>query len=627
MLDIRIDIISDRIEQYGVRLLQENMEGVPGGINKGISGAIICLTELYLKTSNANYLERCQVLAGDLISYCRTMPVNDFSLLEGRGGEIYALLQLWEINADANLLQVCIDLIKPCIGEYLHSVYTSDYFVDGRAGTLLILLRLYVITQSPDLLEYIRQFSSRIIANAYLTDTGSSWKSTLELNVGNSCGFARGAAGIRYVLQQVYLVFPDPLLQFVIAQAECYIESCRNASLGNWENREKDIKGAETLNTYRLLDKRGFPGLYMPAFDLGWASGYAGVAGGLGEIPEEVPDLPADLSTDLMNGLAGIGCFYIQCYRQSRNEVWLKHINHICKKLLEENKSEMESGMFTGYWGVMYFLLLASDISGNCSIFLFPFQNEKLRPAADPLQMDIRLIFRKFFNQTIQLLDIAGTHLLNEYTKVLKLTPHAIGDFIQYISAIIQGISQVPLSAPLNDVLEFELQQFKFAMAENRTNLQIHLDQLLARDKAIDFLNQPDELISSSKLVISPAIRILKAQWEWPIDGPLKIADILCNQPQQHEYMFVSIGQGQLAAYSLAVDGLVLHRFDQPKTIRQAFKEVIYFFNSQSEEVLKEISKNTGSISTSDFLKRADFLVMHKIQQFIFDGILTVTGE
>ncbi|WP_375181516.1 lanthionine synthetase LanC family protein [Chryseobacterium sp.] len=228
-------------EQY---LISDNIEN----IEYGITGYLFFLLEYHKIYNKPELLDIIETHSLSLISYCDHSATANYSLYTGRGGVAYFLLELYKTSPQNIYLDNCLKILKESEKEFFHSEYTSDYLLDGRAGVLFILINLFTKNESKETEEMINNYLQKIINNSIFTPNGLSWISKEEINIENSCDFARGSLGILFVLRYIHAISKNENIKFYSAQAEKYIK--------NFINKEKEEINLENYLFISDIEKR-----------------------------------------------------------------------------------------------------------------------------------------------------------------------------------------------------------------------------------------------------------------------------------------------------------------------------------------------------------------------------------
>lgn len=623
----------------------------PENIESGSSGNILFLLELYGQTGEEKYLSAVDQTIREAVSYCEKNSTNNYSLYTGRSGLIYVLMQRYLLNGEQYFLQELLQMVRPVNKEYLHSRYTSDYLYDGRAGTLLLLEHLYLLTKEEFLLSYIGEFVQKIIANACFSEHGMYWSTGDEMNLGASCGFARGTAGIRYVFSRLNTLCPDASFRFVLNETDRYIRHCWVEEYSNWGDFRKDILNHETLDAYRKAYALGDADLFMPADDLGWANGAAGILLALQEnvssrkrqlVNEKIATALKDeqlCSYNLYNGLAGLGM--LSLHDENANGI----LENVTRQLRDRLTAVPdEDGFMHGTSGSLYFLLKTNKATNKAENILVPFSGDpviaKDAPLASPLDTAAlrKTILSKYFPRTVFVLDKAASAVFAAYLQQPSSADAnaEMENFIHFVRGELTNMISPGLHERLTDVLSLEIDKLNYARSDKRTLLQSYLDKLLFNDKVLEQLNKPDAWLLQQQLQVSSEMKIVHTKWDWsfkddfePMNNKTVLEKFLKNlsaAPKEFEFIFQLSGRQEIIEVhcDLAFQ-LALHRFNEPKPIIRAITEIKYYVHSLTEKALESLLNALGaskSSTTKEFVSSLDTMILDKIKPLIHRNIL-----
>lgn len=596
-------------------------------IETGISGYLFFLLEVYKYTNDKKLLSKINSISKEALIYCENNPTSNFSLYTGRGGFVYFLLQLYKENNDVELLNGCVELLKSCDGEYLESPYTSDYLYNGRSGTLLILADLYLQTKSDEVLFLINRFSEVIIKNSILTSDGISWKTDEEINLKNSCGFAFGSSGILYTFKKINLIFPTKALQYIIDSSQKYIDNCWNKDEKKWTNYEKEVINKDSFNFYKISYENNDKSIFHPSYALCWSSGQAGIEIAVGNCNFDdhlsMSELN-DLTNTVFNGISGIGLSLLNYSNRDSNL-----LDEISNYLLNQiDSATIEGGLLFGDLGIYYFLLKLISDNGTLSLIKpCTYITGKTQVSLQLDRDDIsKALLKRYYNRTITFLDNITPNIFQRFCNSLKLKNEYcdVTDFENFIAEELLNGKETAAFSLLEDVFYVENQRKCYLESDNRTTLQIYLDNFLNKNKVLKFLNKSDQWIFEQQISISSSVKIVRSKWNWDYRENFSFVENFYNSPSSHEYLFLSSKDQRIVEFSLKIDGLIIHCFDTTKNIKQALAEIKFFCESQPSSKIEEFTANTGSTSVEDFINRLDFLVFHKIKSLLYLGILKI---
>lgn len=628
----------------------------PENIDSGVSGVIIVLIELYRQSNNKKYLLLAEQAADGLVTYCKGHPSQNFSFYTGRSGVVYVLIQLYLVNHDKKLLAEALDIIRPANEEYLGSSYVTNYLFDGRAGTTLVIFYLYQVTGAPFLLEYLNLFTRKIIADALPAEEGICWKDNYGKNARQSCGFAFGTSGIAYVFLRLAGFFSMPAFGQVVKTTIKYRGSCWMEEMQNWSNCMIDIRDDKTFRDYReLYEKNDLGSLNEPKDDISWAYGTTGIGffqvlfdkdicfGGpstdMASITKKLANVVREgkpTEYGLFNGWSGTGMFFLHAFKASKDEYFLDNARHIADRINADLTSpiDLKGGLFHGNLGALYFLLKMKDEGDTHENVLSPFMkdiivDESMNRNAFLSVTEVQKVFLLgFFSRTMGLWENLFPNRILEFYKEaagdnLNMAP---GKFIQFVEKLMIEVRGSPGYERLNDVFILEKERFTYMMTHGRPDIRAWFAELDRQDKVILQLNNPKNWLLDCTLHMSGKSKIITTKWNWTdlTSGEPASTENLHLPPREFHILLEMSAEYEVLETNLKTSGLVLHRFLNPKTVRQAFTEIKHYCRSCNEESLEEVAKGAGAKDVEDFISRMDFLVLHKIREFLFNGSLII---
>ncbi|MET4143107.1 lanthionine synthetase LanC family protein [Pedobacter sp. UYP1] len=615
--------------------------GAPENIDSGVSGIILFLIELYQQSGDKFYLDLVDDAIDNLLTYCKRNPSNNFSLYTGRGGVIYVLIQRYSIDKKGELIKDALSLIAEANKGYLNSVYTTDYLYDGRAGTLLLLLELYQLSKADFLLEYINEFIVKIISGANISSNGISWRNKEEVNLKDSCGFAHGAAGIKFVFEQFCQHPSNQKLSSLINEINRFISSAEIEKSGNWENGRKDIFNQQQLADYIQESLHDNSELLEPQTDSFWADGTIGIMNTIDGLADDkiisinnyLQELGANQvfsNKSLYNGAAGLGMFLLS--QQDGIAGREKIIERIIEKLSPESVPvDIDGGLMHGNLGSIYFCLKAAGIQKEAAHLLNPVLINY--PAID-LNTDISLckinLLIKYYPRTIQRIRNLNDEVFKAYIEAssdnLSLVLQQFSDFVEHESQ-----NSLPLSIRpyLLDLFKLEKQKTDFYFAEKRSSFQLYIQEKSYHDRIMNHLNKPLSWLLEQVLEISGSVKVLHSKWDWCVHEDssrpiVYLTDYLDTPSDDFEYLIQTYGKLELAEFFLSKDKqILLYCFSEAKSIEQAIREIRYFIQSLPVSRLEDLTYGISkSRATNDFLNQLDSIILYKIREWIYRGIL-----
>jgi Lanthionine synthetase C-like protein len=629
----------------------------PENIETGASGVLLFLIELFRQTRDEKYAALINEEIQQLLTYCKSTSSVNYSFYTGRGGVIYLLLQFYEITRDEELLKGALELIGPANEEYLYSDYTSDYLYDGRAGTLLIIIYLYQVSGEKFLLEYINEFAEKIISNAQVNGNAIFWNSKGDVSLKASCGFAHGAAGIRFVFMYLRRYCSNPLLQHIIEGADKFISSCVVPELKNWGNFKKNILNRKILKEYEVAYLSGNPNIFKPTDELNWADGTAGIlfsaftrmdAGevemGVAKLKSSITQAVAEPAT-LYSGLAGLAVTIYEANLILKDGELEELLEELTEWLISESASpDIKGGLFHGKLGIAYFFLKKGNFCKGSENILAPLLNSGKESPVPELDLTVSLnamrrhfLFR-IYPRTIYVAEGIDAEAVKMYFKTsgFDYFGHDIRCFEEFIEKQCKANAGAGNYKRLADVFSLEKTKHEFFISEKRTLLEIYLDRRHCHNKAMKVLAGAEEWFMNQSFSFSGDIKIAESQWDWSFDdeySQLEIAPTkkrylknMEKQPAKFTYVIQVDGNGKLSENLFRADLVLLCEFfKEPKPVSQVFDEVRLYIQALSRDVLSQMLSRDGEVNTTDAGSELVMSIIEgNIREWIHRGILVI---
>lgn len=630
----------------------------PENIESGLSGIALIFIEIFRKTNDRKYFDLVEEMVYQLISYSKEVPTNNYSLFTGRSGVVYVILQFHLLRYNKYLLDAALDIIEPAKLAFLNSKYVNDSLYEGRAGTLLTLCNLYELTQNTSLLEDIRPFIYKIIDNAILSAEGIYWKNTEEFNIKPLCGFARGTAGIKYVLNHIKGFIPADVLKYLNTKISLYEDSCWIEEFKNWGNFSKIINGNETLEMYKsFYNSNDFNVINKPSDDLSWGNGAAGI--GITKlfcdndkhVENDIRSIIQKLKTALKNdqigknnlseGLAGVGCFFLE----AGNKLLYEEYSKIAIEIADEisiylsNKSELSNGLLYGDLGCLYFLLLMTNPEKNQECVLYPFNNNfKLGGEIDhDIKLSISNIRRElldsYFPRTIYFLEkiTPGVYMKFFFKITIEYIGNEVEYFVKFMNTFLQEIANSPIDDALTEIFRFENERYIFLISKVENDFEVYIDELVRNDKVMDLLNKPYNEFENIMLIRSRIIKVVSTKWSWsgndfPLEGRELIKNLYQPPGQMETIFYTSYNQGVVENGLDFTATFWWHRFKKETKVNQALIEIKNYCNTLKYEDLKELVKGSASDSMQDLRDRLYLNTIYKLKELLYNGVLIVAN-
>jgi hypothetical protein len=645
------------IERYADRLITEGfppLDGAnPENIGSGAGGIALFLLELYAQTRKERHLRAAERLIDDILVWCREHPTNNYALYTGRCGAIYVLMQYYVLTGNDAVIKECLELIRPANREYLHSRYTTDYLYDGRAGTLLTLLHLFLITSDGSLLACIHEFSQKIICNARMHAGSLFWNAEEEYHLKPPCGFAHGTSGVQYVLTRLAQIFPNPTLEFVLRALENYHDTCWVEEFRNWGNFRKPLQNNEALNEYKTAYLQGHSNLLAPKDDCFWADGATGML--FSSLIRENAKMPGNVnhrfkeiidegcaSGNLYDGLAGLGLYLLHTSGDTGS--WeLQEIISLLTARLVASGLHTDGGLFHSDLGCLYFLLKATGTNPIRENILTPFLYEDVMPAGrgrTELPLDLNTVVKgllaKNYPRTVYLLESVAPTFFKNYQ------PGGDGSSFAHC---IENWTALHLPAAIRDRLmdlfSLEKEEYLFLMSDDRSAFQIYLDTLFHHVQVLEYLNRPDEWLLQQSVAISSKVKLLRSRWDWSFIDDFqrmqrkkvqnKFLLNLTSSPGSFEYLIQVSDKFTCGEVMLRIESLPgLKCFEGFRSIADFVIEVRHLLLSLPGGELRNILEDNGALrilSSSDFLKLLDTVILRQIRSALLKNILTIKED
>lgn len=605
-------------------------------IETGLCGNLLFLVELYHHTAEPALLQLLEKGSALLLDRIKSVASFNWSLFTGRAGSIYALLHVYFINRDEKLIDAILEMAKEDQQEFLSSDYVADFLYDGRAGALLVLFNLHWITGREFLTPLINKYIAAILDRATYTNKGMCWKRHEEVSLRPSCGMAFGVSGIQYVFSVINAGCHSKELGFVLKAINSYRNNCWVQDFENWGNYERGIRSAEELEWYTEAYRNGQPAIFEPLDDLFYQRGMCGVLMA-GEHEKKLNAFISkfhqiDLSSqdiDLSNGLPGVGMLLWLTDQQKEGTALLNEITTTVfdKVTANVNAGYIDLRLMKGDLGALYFLLKVMGDHKSRENILCPFFDNDF-PGQLPgnwLQLEEgaarKKMLAKTFYRSIGILEVAMPDLLNNYC-IHNYTDNDITRFSEYLEGIIATMPPNANTSLLADAFDFEKRKYDFFSAEKRTGLQFYLDKLAVRDKSLEFLSQPDDLICACKIGMNDQFLIVSTKRNWSFYKATKKEGAGLGPDQDSEYLLYYSAEMEMVEARLNFMSIVIHQFDTPQFIGSVIDDLKLMLRSLPEPVLIGYAAVVGSTTAQDFMARIDYLLLIFIKQMVYDGFL-----
>ncbi|MEH6556208.1 MAG: lanthionine synthetase LanC family protein [Oceanicoccus sp.] len=215
----------------------------------GSAGVLVYYIELYLATSDANYLSTAVSAGDNLLSYVnKKASAEEFITIgfySGWPGLVYALNELYKVSneprfkqgaitalsritAQASDIGAGIGWIEPIPFSDITGITGTREVIDlsvGSAGVGIIYLYAYREGLLPDL-ELAKKTADRLLEVAESTDDGLRWLMMVDMAFPFTApNFAHGGAGVGYFLADLYKESGDTRYLDAAISAAQYVKS------------------------------------------------------------------------------------------------------------------------------------------------------------------------------------------------------------------------------------------------------------------------------------------------------------------------------------------------------------------------------------------------------------------
>jgi hypothetical protein len=573
----------------------ENLKGnylISGNIENiefGITGYLFFLLEHYKKNKSSRLLEKIERLTLELIAYCNQALKANYSLYTGRGGVAYFLLELYKVDEKAAFLENAVKIIKESENEFLDSAYTSDYLLDGRAGMLFILLTLFKIRCSKETEQLINTYLNIVLDNSVLTSKGISWIAKEEINIENSCDFARGALGVLFTLKYLDSFSGNESLSFYIAQTEKYIED-------GIRNLNEDI----VLDQYPLISEIEKKHILR-----------------VNSHKEDYIRIFKFLSDNKETEVLENNLPLLLLLSPSVNSHFISLVRNIFDGENTADQTDeitgFEEGFLTGKIGVAY-----ADTKHNTPVIEESGKKEYTLSLAVPPAEDfiIKKRYPKFYEFT-------KVNFPSVHHKILKTIT---ADHIEIFKNILLIIEQDSYGQILKDLLLWEENKNLFySSLMKEHNLERFSNIVAHRNSLFERFENLGEAILDVSLRLNSNAKIINTQWNWFSDDMYQ-QTLNIIQPPGAFAIVLTPSYDSKTNYTtetvLNIEEAILRALINPKTTRTVCTEFKFYCLSQPDEAVDMVVKYTHSKDKADLIERLDYLVIRTIKNFVYNGCL-----
>ena len=198
--------------------------------------------------------------------------------------------------------------------------------------------------------------------------------------------------------------------------------------------------------------------------------------------------------------------------------------------------------------------------------------------------------------------------------------------FMSFVDDFLAGIDGESIRPCLEDIYGLERARYHLMCMRGRPGVQTYLEEIRRQDAVVSQLNNPRSWLLDRTLQLSPAVRIIDMRWNWAEvvipEDPASYDRILTKAEGDFQVLLEPSEGSTVTETELSTAGLILRRFETPRTVRQAFTGIKSYCRSCDDKELELLAKGAGARDVPDFMGRMDYLVLQKIREFIFRGTL-----
>jgi hypothetical protein len=181
----------------------------------------------------------------------------------------------------------------------------------------------------------------------------------------------------------------------------------------------------------------------------------------------------------------------------------------------------------------------------------------------------------------------------------------------------------------LLDLYEFEKEKATYVLTHGISSYEIMMWEWKTHQEALEHLNKEGSWLLDLQLSLSPHIKVLTSKWDWSFANDFDrmrehLTDNFNQRPSAFEYI-VQVSRRGIVETPLKADTLLLHLFDKPARVHNVLSAIRQYVSTLSHETLqKMLISNTGNSNVPELIEHLDEVVLFKIRQWIYRGVLTV---
>jgi lantibiotic modifying enzyme len=229
----------------------------------GTSGIALFLARLYSFSSERLFRRTAQGALEQALSRLEVIsPESRFGFYSGWAGIADVCMEVGELFETAKLAKKGLKLLRDQLQKEPET--SALDLVSGVAGSIAALLRAHRRYPSSSLVEMAMDLGQHLLSNANRTDQGWSWRTLPEQMVRQDLtGLSHGAAGIGWVLLELYCETGEKAFEQAALEAFRYERHCFSTLYQNWSDFRRDSAAQSQARSpnYGLAWCHGAPGI------------------------------------------------------------------------------------------------------------------------------------------------------------------------------------------------------------------------------------------------------------------------------------------------------------------------------------------------------------------------------
>jgi hypothetical protein len=564
------------------------------GIYSGVAGIVLFFIELYKQTNSDKYLEAVTEGSRWVEYYSQNNPTTYYALFTGRMGAAYMMLQVGELLKDKSYHQKALLIAEDC-EHFLDQPNGIDDLINGTSGTLLGLIHLHAYTKEKSLLPIIKKYTEHLIEAAHIGLEGLYWDRSSK-NIRGLCGFSHGVAGIGYVFLELGKYFKNKNFYWLAEQAFTYENHFYNEETENWPDFRKGHFDNKTFDEHKaeyLKDNKTF---FTTSRNMSaWCHGAPGI--GLSRLgayellndkryekdiesaiaqTHKVTVALENINTPYIvcHGGGGNAMLFLEAYRLFKIDKYIDYAEKVGANGLKSIKEHGEYipgysmadiedySLFMGNAGIGYFYLQLLEPFNTPSIV-----KPDVRSSDNSVvfEMDINTIKSKIANRYFpKTMSLCSEIKFSEEETV----QHSI---VNSVKKAVHNIND----QRINCIFNYELDKMTLQNTIESDSLQ-SISVIVELEKNSTIINGSEDILLSSKLVLSNNAKLLETEWDC----------INLENDKQGDYYTLSVAnvtevtEHELSQFSY----VVLDAFITAKCGIDVLNEILEMYELTSEE-------------------------------------------